>query len=195
MARRARSESSSPPRSAARRARVVSRPRATSVSGRRAKSVFRTSGRTAEPASSGLTAKSSSVRAGARRAKTPPVVFPVSEPESLGRKATSLVVGASADKEPSTSAGPAGPAGEPPSLVRVLCLRCAKFTAKNPSLVCSFDKESSHKCSRCRAQKSKCPPISVYYFLPILLLIFVAPPLPGLVWPSAPALPAPAGGV
>ena len=165
MARRARSESSSPPRSAARRARVVSRPRATSVSGRRAKSVFRTSGRTAEPASSGLKAKSSSVRAGAQRAKTPPVVLPVSEPESVGREAKSVAV------------------PELPSLRRLLCLRCAKRAVSDPSSSCSFDKGRSKKCSYCRSQKSKCFPVSTSFLLPITLLTLEDPPLLGRLRP------------
>jgi hypothetical protein len=168
MARRARSESSSPPRSAARRARAVSRPRATSVSGRRAKSVFRTSGHTAEPASSGLKAKSTSVRAGARRAKTPSVVLPVSEPESVGREAKSVAV-------------PLRP--ELPSLRRLLCLRCAKRAVSVPSSSCSFDKGRSKKCSYCRSQKSKCFPVSTSFLLPITLLTLVDPPLLGRLRP------------
>ena len=34
----------------------------------------------------------------------------------------------------------------PSSLARLLCLRCAKYAAKNPTHRCSFDKESSKKC-------------------------------------------------
>ena len=179
---RARSVSSSTPRTVARRARTASSAPAMAPGAQKTVSF------------SGRKAKTTSICAGARRARTPPVVFPVSEPKSLGQKATSPVVGTSADKEPSASAGPAGPASEPPSLVQLLCLRCAKYAAKNLSSVCSFDKESSDKCSRCCAQKSKCLPVSISFSLPISLLIWIAPPLPGLTWSSAPALPVPAGG-
>ena len=108
-------------------------------------------------------ASSSPVCAAARRAQT------VSSARSGARRAKS---------PPAVRAS-----SEPPSLVRLLCLRCAKYSAKNPSSLCSFDKESSDKCSRCRSQKSKCLHVNISSPLPIPLPTWVAPILPGLTWP------------
>jgi hypothetical protein len=111
----AREASSSPVRSAARRARIVS-----------------------------------SVRSGAHRAKS------------------SLAVRVASSREAEPAAEPAEPAADPPSLRRLLCLRCAKRAAVNPASSCFFDKKNSKKCLYCRSQKSKCLPVSTS--LPLWLL-------------------------
>ena len=87
----------------------------------------------------------SSVRPGAQRAKSPPAVR----------------------AEPA-----AKPVANPPSLRRLLCLRCAKRASVDPASSCLFDKKKSKKCLYCRSQKSKCLPVST--FLPCFFLFSYA---------------------
>ncbi|ELR05542.1 hypothetical protein GMDG_07462 [Pseudogymnoascus destructans 20631-21] len=51
--------------------------------------------------------------------------------------------------------------GDPHSaLLRVCCLRCAKYLAKSPEFSCVFP-ASSTKCMRCTRLKDKCVPVSI----------------------------------
>jgi hypothetical protein len=106
-----------------------------------------------------LEASSSSVRSAARRAR---IVSSV-RPRAQRAKSPPAVRAAS-----SREAEPAEPAADPPSLRRLLCLRCAKHAVVDPGSCCSFDKENSKMCSYCRGQKNKCLPVSIllsYFFL------------------------------
>ena len=107
-----------------------------------------------------LEASSSSIRSGARRAR----IVSSDRPRAQRAKSPPAVRAASSREAEPT----AEPAADPPSLRRLLCLRCAKHAVVDPGSCCSFDKENSKMCSYCRGQKNKCLPVSIllsYFFL------------------------------
>jgi hypothetical protein len=122
--------------------------------------------------SSGRKAKSS-VRASGRKVK----------------RTTSRVASVSGRKAEPVS--PAAASAEDSSLGRLLCLRCAKRGKDEPKLRCTFDDPGSKKCSRCRSQKSICPPVSTSFSSSVFVLTLVVPLPTGPVWPNA--APAPTG--
>ena len=107
-----------------------------------------------------LEASSSSVRSAARRARIVSSVRPGAQ---------------RAKSPPAVRAAPAAePVADPPSLRRLLCLRCAKHASVDPAASCFFDKVKSKKCLYCRSQKSKCLPVSTFlpcFFFSFLMLI------------------------
>jgi hypothetical protein len=63
-------------------------------------------------------------------------------------------------KAQSSSVGPLAENTSPVDLGYALCLRCTNYAEKDQDHHCLFDQAGSKKCSQCRAQKSKCLPVS-----------------------------------
>ena len=99
-------------------------------------------------------ASSSSVRSAARRAR---IVSSVCPGAQRAKSPPAVRAASSREAEPA-----AEPAASPPSLRRLLYLRCAKRASVDPASSCFFDKENSKKCLYCRSQKSKCLPVSTF---------------------------------
>ena len=151
------SDSSSPPRPAAQRARNVSSASALALRARKSRSSSGHKAETAPARASGHKAKPAVVALGAE--KSPPAGPP-------GPK--------------SAPVSPRASASGPTFLGRRLCLRCAKFAESTPEHRCLFDKGSSKMCARCRALKSPCLPVSNPYSVLTRVLIWFRS-LP--VWP------------
>jgi hypothetical protein len=65
----------------------------------------------------------------------------------------------------------------------VLCLRCAKYVARNPSASCVFRHARCTKCTHCRESKVKCLLVSSFFifFLELSYSLFIRFPLPWLI--------------
>ena len=173
------SDSSSPPRPAARRARNSSSASALALRARKSRSSSGHKAETAPVRASGHTAKRSSSRVSGRKAK--PVSSSPPRPSARRARKVSSAPAVALGAEKSPPAGSPGPKSAPASprasasgptfLGRRLCLRCAKFAESTPEHRCLFDKGSSKMCACCRALKSPCLPVSNPYSVLTRVLI------------------------
>lgn len=111
----------------------------------------------------------------------------MSRPPSVSSQARRVSPSASASVALSLSA-PASVAPSLPALDQLLCLRCAKRAAEDPSICCVFDRSKSEDCRRCHVRRRSCENVSTSRLYHFTLLTRVDPVLFGRSRPPTAAV-------